>query len=240
MRTKRDRATPWPPTGRRGESRTAARCAVISVALALGGCGEETSVSADAALLDGPAADGPTAVGATVPLSVQGLVTAMPGAIVPGEGKVLVIWAVAAGSPDYSYKYGEGASSGTSFTLTLPTAPPEEALGDYSPAGLGQLGVGLLSLVPSDFQLPDGRVTDLEAIRAARVGVSRRHAIIWRAGPWEQSELGWPSSFPDGQYACGRCVEDDNDFFDNYEPVDCAEVEILVGDLDTVEPCNWT
>ena len=59
----------------------------------------------------------------------------------------------------------------------------------------------------------------------------------------------WPSRFPQG-FSCGKGVDIDGDF-DEYELVDCSEVEVKVAQLkrcsrnpelgnDCFNPVNWT
>jgi len=179
----------------------------------------------------GPAADagsGITISGTVAPAGVE----------VPAGAKVVVAWVVSSGSPDYTYKFGEGTATAAGFTVHFPGPPPVEALND---AGSGQLiGVGLVVLVPGDFTVPEGRLStaDSAALESAALGLSGQGAILWRAGTFV-GEVTWPNLFPELMYSCGACM-DRASGFDTFVPVECSALELVVGDTSVLPVCNWT
>jgi hypothetical protein len=162
-----------------------------------------------------------------------GSLTPGPGKQVPENAKVVVLWSVSSGSPDYLYKFGEGTSSGVTFALPLPTPPPAEAL------NRAELGVGLVLLMPTDFSQADGRVTDEDVFVDALIGAAGQYAIIYKANA-QVAEPGWTSLFPVG-YSCGKGVEAPaGSSHDTFEPVSCASISITVDDAGNIDFVNWT
>ncbi|MFH0901186.1 MAG: hypothetical protein V2A73_11220 [Pseudomonadota bacterium] len=161
-------------------------------------------------------------------LSVNGSVV---GTAVPANAKVVVVWLVmSSGSPDYTYKYGEGTSTNASFVVTMTADPPAQAIDSSG------FGVGYVMLVASDAQIPDGIVTKDQL---QPFGLSARYAIIWKNAT--VTDIDWTTAFPAG-FMCGRCVPaSDGEIFDGYEPVDCSQVQIETAtDIETLDVCNWT
>jgi hypothetical protein len=160
--------------------------------------------------------------------SVNGLVA---GDHVPEGAKAVVVWSISSGSPDYAFKYGEGSSSGSKFTVTLSADPPAEAINSYG------VGVGVVALVPASATVPEGKVTgeQLELL-----GLSASYAVIWKAEA-ASGVNGWMKTFPSG-FACGRCVPaPSGESFDSFTQVDCSQVQIdAPSDLNTLHSCNWT
>ncbi|WP_437274949.1 hypothetical protein WME90_27265 [Sorangium sp. So ce375] len=154
------------------------------------------------------------------------------GETVPEDATVVVIWPVSSSSPDYAVSFGKGSVSGATFTVGFGSAPPRVALNRSG------VGVGIVALLPPGTQLPEGKL-DPETVDITLLGVSPRHAVIWRDASGEG--LGWSDSFPDG-FACGKCVDSPpGEGFDFYEPVDCSQVEVqTTSDADSLDGCNWT
>jgi hypothetical protein len=135
---------------------------------------------------------------------------------------------VSSGSPDYAFKFGEGSVTGAKYVVSLDGDPPAEALNRYG------IGIGVLALVDAQVAIPEGKVD--EATFDAVLGLSPRHAVIWRAEGAQ--DLSWSGAFPRG-YSCGRCVDaPEGETFDSFEPVECSGIEIQMGQVDGV--CNWT
>lgn len=170
----------------------------------------------------------------SAPGSIGGSLRASVGHTVPESANVYVVWTVSSSSPDYQYAFGSGTSTGGRFVLPLGAPPPAEAL------NMGELGVGLIVLVPEGTTLSEGILEDAaeEEFEGAMLGASPRHAIIYRASA--TSHLDWDASFPVGEYSCGQAVERPTETFDAFEPVDCSEVIIEVGDPDDMDFANWT
>lgn len=139
---------------------------------------------------------------------------------------VSALWAVTSGTPDYTYKFGAGASLDRSFSLAFPSAPPPEALN--SGAGIAPFGVAYLALLGP---APDGKLDKSASLR----GVSRSHVVVFKsAGATFPT---WIGLFPDG-YSCGvETPKPPGSSFVGFKPVPCSEAVITVGN--TKVP-NWT
>jgi hypothetical protein len=147
----------------------------------------------------------------------------------PAGSKAIVIWTVSSGSPDYSYAFGGGTTTGSDVFVTFSSDPPAEAL------NAGALGVGIPALVDAAANVPEGKLPkeQLQGITYA----APNHAIIFRSGTETVLKNGWDASFPQG-FACGACERHDAGF-DAYTKVDCGAIELVpyTPDLDF---CNWT
>jgi hypothetical protein len=173
------------------------------------------------------------------PPTISGPLT---GSAVPAMGKVFIVWAVSSGSPDYAFKFGEGTSRQGHYVLGPLADPPAEALNRYP--GDAQIGVGTLVLAPADVAVPDGVVTESDVSRM--IGLSTRHAIIWKKGELacsSEPRCGdhWLNAFPQG-LSCGRCVPaKPGESFDRFEKTSCDDVGIeTASDPRTLRACNWT
>lgn len=189
------------------------------------------------------AGGGPTGVASTTALSFASTLDAAPAEAADAR----VLWSVSSGQPDYLYAWGRAAVQDRSFTLTLSSRPPAEALNSYG------LGVGLLVIAPRSLDVPDGVLSDdSDSLLAELLGASDRHAIIYvdhaQADAALQSlpDAGarardhWLFDFPPG-YSCGEAREAaPGETFDYYVPVDCSALEARLGDLDTFDFPNWT
>ena len=145
-------------------------------------------------------------------------------------GPVGVIWVVSAGSPDYSYGFGAGSSSGATFAGGLTSTPPTAARNVTAQA---EFGVGVAILMAPGQSLPEGRLTSMPP---TPVGLSARHAIIYRGPTDTGTVMPWTAAFPVG-LSCGVCVDAPSGF-DSFAPVDCAA---LVIDSNLSTPvCNWS
>ncbi|QRO03088.1 hypothetical protein JRI60_19750 [Archangium violaceum] len=167
--------------------------------------------------------------------TASGALTPATGKQVPSSAKVMVFWSVSSTSPDYIYKFGGGTSSGASFTLPMPTQPPLDALNS------GELGVGLIALLPADYTLADGKLSEeaLEGISTNGLGGAAQYAIIYKATP-TVTYWSWANSFPLG-YSCGKGVKArPEESHDTFEPVSCESIGITVDDFGNIEFVNWT
>lgn len=194
------------------------------------------------------AACGGDADGSPTSLSI----TAQLGSTPREASEVLVLWNVTSGSPDYIYLWGRANFEGDSFELALRQRPPADAINNYG------LGVGYLLISPRSVGLPDGKLTkDQVASLGTLSGGSERQAIIWvdhdqanaridalapmlTAEELERSRKHWLFDFPQG-YSCGNGRPPrDGETFDGYEPIDCDQIEMRLGDLEAFEFPNWT
>jgi hypothetical protein len=174
-------------------------------------------------------------------VSISGTILNAPQApALPKQWALRLMWAVTATSPDYLYLFGRGETGGEQFELRLDAEPPEAAL------NAGLFGIGMVELVdPTDdaCQMDESKV-DLERWKSCGVlGASAHHAVIFTTPalqeyPDEEGELDWLKALPLG-FSCGRCVEaKEGETFDTFEPVDCKDLEIVMGK--SIGECNWT
>jgi len=172
-------------------------------------------------LPDAPAADAPAA-DAPAPQYSGDVV----GSAVPAEGTVFMIWVVVSGTPDYLYKFGDGASTGAHYTASLSGPLPAEAI------NADGIAVGLFGLVPKNTHITDGKV-DSNAIEAVLLGGSR-NGLVFRTK--DAQVTGWRAAFPAGEVSCGRCVAGPTpNSNDTLEPAPCSELAITTTNA---EGCN--
>jgi hypothetical protein len=140
---------------------------------------------------------------------------------------------VTTGSPDYSYAFGGGSSTGRTFSLDFPGDPPAEALNSDG------VGVGAIVLTATTDSVPTGRLVDDSWTTWTVYGASGGYAVIYRAA--DATDLRWwIDPFPTG-YSCGRGVgAPPGETFDGFEPADCDSVVLEINDLDAIEFPNWT
>jgi hypothetical protein len=171
--------------------------------------------------------------GSNAGFEVGGKLTPGQGKTIPASATVKAIWVVSASSPDYAYAYGDGSSSGASFTMSLPMDPPAEAI------NAGILGVGIPILYTQGKAPADGKLASEADMVANAIGAAGQYAIIFKAKDDPQAPT-WVKDFPLG-YSCGKGVPAPvGQTFDSFAPVDCAQVEITVDDFDKIQFVNWT
>lgn len=140
----------------------------------------------------------------------------------PPSGTVVVVWDTNPGG----YKWGDGTSSGSSFTATLDFTPPPGI-----EVGSSGVAVGSLVLVPDGTTIPDGTV-DLATL--SNLGISTGNGIIYKDALATGLGLTWDASFGAG-YSCAQCVTPitGNDIF---QLTPCANMTIDIGSTRT---CGW-
>ena len=178
--------------------------------------------------------DSPTGTGIELPYVVSGPLENRTGAPIPEGARVVVLWGVSSGSPDYAYIYGHGTIDRATnrFSVTFDAAPPAEALNQ--PQGLG---VGLV-LVTTDAALADGRLpADYDTSKI--IGASGQHAVIYLAGSPSQAPTGWPRSFRRG-FNVGEGITIPNSSFDGFAPIAADALRVIVDDLANIDFVNWT
>lgn len=153
----------------------------------------------------------------------------------PTGSKVIVIWSVSS-STDHAAKFGEGTIAGSSFTVSFSSAPPADALNEW---GNARVGVGYPVVVPAEFQLPDGMISDedVEELEAQTLAFNPRQMILWRSGTVEEPE--WVGSFAQDEFSCGQCVDVTDGTFDSIAPLSCGELVLWPPEL-AENSCNWT
>jgi len=117
------------------------------------------------------------------------------------------------------------------FEIRFPVTPPEEVISEtYGVA------TGFVVAFADDNVLPIGPRPDEDASLQSAIGVSSRHAVIYRRPDfelpsWLQGFEWWADRFPTG-FSCGAAFETAD--FDVFEPVDCSMVELTIGPLDEI------
>ena len=153
-------------------------------------------------------------------------------AAIPADARVVVVWTVSSGSPDYGYVFGEGVldrSTGT-FRVQFDDPPPAAAL------NAGVLGVGLV-VATTDQSLQDGDV--LTDPPTGFVGITAHHAVIFASNRQNAAQLlGWAAAFDDG-YSVGVGVQVPGTF-DKFEPASPSSAVLIVDDWSNIDIVNWT
>jgi hypothetical protein len=165
-----------------------------------------------------------------LPITFSGTIQVRNGTTVPANARVLALWSVPAGSPDYAYVYGTGTvnSNGT-FTITFDAEPPAEALNN------GELGVALLILT-TDQALAQGKVP-ANYTYPGLIGMTEDHSVIFTKNLTGANAAGWPNRF--AGYGAGE-VERSTTGFDTFKSVALNALKIVVDNLNNIDPPNWT
>src|SRR5215211_6284031 len=154
---------------------------------------------------------------------VTGTIQNNTGSPLPANTRLLVVWQVSSGDPDYSYVFGDGtvdANAGT-FRVQLDQPPPTEAL------NAGSLGVGLI-VATTNQTIGNGGTID-DATLAEVVGAAGRYGVIYVA-PSGSQYRDWAAEFDSG-YGVGVGVDVVNDF-DRFEPTDPSSVVLIIDALE--------
>jgi len=162
--------------------------------------------------------------------TLQGKLVPASGATVPANSKVMLLWDVAAGSPDYSYKFGEAKVTGNTYKLTLSGPPPTAAL------NFGEVGVAYIILTRATFVQPAGKVTDSKAVGAAMLGGAEQHVVIRKTPNLKHFSNAWVGSFPVG-LSCGKVAGKTGSFV-TFVPVSGTGVDLTVSTK--VSLPNWS
>lgn len=153
-------------------------------------------------------------------------------AAIPADARVVVVWTVSSGTPDYGYVFGEGVldrNAGT-FRVQFDGPPPAEAL------NAGVLGIGLV-VATTDHSLQNGDV--LTDPPAGFVGITAEHAVIFVSSRQDAMQLlDWAAAFGNG-YSVGVGVKVPGTF-DKFEPASPSSAVLIVDDLANIEVVNWT
>ena len=152
------------------------------------------------------------------------------GTIGGGTERLVVLWSVFSGSPDYLYSYGGGTTAPKDIIATFGGPPPAEALNG------GKLGIGIVAALNDGATLPEGKV-DSENRDAILRAMTPMHAVIYKNTDEQLTSKGWELAFPQG-YTCGKCIEAEAGF-DTFEKDDCANM-VLVPVADKPHFCNFT
>lgn len=180
--------------------------------------------------------DGPTNPPST-PFTVAGSIKNNTGQPIPAGARLIAVWSVASGSPDYSYIFGEGSVDRTTnrFTITFDKQLPREALNSTG-NGVG-LGVGVLILT-TDPTLCEGRLPADFKPELTVIGAAGQYGLIYLDRDPAPDLVDWAERFPRG-YAAGRGI-DLPGVFDGFEPIASSAVELVVDKLENITFVNWT
>jgi hypothetical protein len=207
-----------PRTDVQGNEEGSMKIMPFVVALWSAGCG--SSPRDNHGLPDAPVADASAPDAATPRYSAD-----VVGSAVPAEATVFMVWIVVSGSPDYLYKFGDGASAGGHYTASLSGPLPAEAI------NADGIAVGFFGLVPKNTHFADGKV-DSNALESVVIGASR-NGLVFRTK--DAQVTGWRAAFPAGEVSCGRCVAGPTPGSqETLEPAPCSEVAITTG----AQACN--
>ena len=160
-------------------------------------------------------------------VTVSGVIENRNAATIPANARVVVLWGVSSGSPDYSFVFGTGTvSPGGEFSITFDGPPPAAALNN------GTLGVGLV-LLTSDQSLGEGQVPSNYGFPGV-LGLTEDHSIIYRSGA---PGIDWAAACPPG-YSVGE-VQRSNVGFDSFIRVGLDDL-LVVDVIQNLNPPNWT
>jgi hypothetical protein len=173
---------------------------------------------------------GDTLTAPTLPVTFSGTIQVRNGTTVPANARLLALWGVSAGSPDYSYVFGSGTvnAAGT-FSITFTADPPAEALNN------GQLGVALLILT-TDQTLGAGKVASTYTYPGV-IGMTEDYSIIFTKNLSAELQKDWPGRF--AGYGAGQ-VERNTNGFDSFKSAAFNVLKIVVDELAKIHPPNWT
>ncbi len=152
---------------------------------------------------------------------------------IPSNARLLVVWVVSSGSPDYSYVFGEGTidrDAGT-FEVGMTGPPPAAAL------NAGALGVGIV-VVTTNATVSTG--DDLEDIPEAEIiGAAGWYGVIYVDDPAAAEQVrAWSADFDSG-YGVG-VGEEVPGSFDKFVPASASGVLLIIDDLSNITFVNWT
>lgn len=145
------------------------------------------------------------------------------------DGVLAMIWSVPSATPEYAYRFGSvTAVSPTSFIVSLPSAPPDDAV------NADGIGVGVVVLFQPGTQVPAGKLP--QSLGSAVLGFTAQHAIVYRK-PGASSERWWADGFEDG-LSCGKCSPPPaGEAFDGFVPTSCSSLALV---LNPAQSCDWT
>jgi hypothetical protein len=145
--------------------------------------------------------------------TTDGFSAEVVGPAVPAQGTVIVGWI----ARDQVYKFGEGASTGGHYTLSLPGAIPTGA------SQSDGFAFGVVALIPKGTQIPDGPF-DGNSVEGTIIG-GADGGLVFRAAS-SSSRTGWVESFPVDELSCARCVHTSNGDNEELTPIPCEQLAI--------------
>jgi hypothetical protein len=157
-------------------------------------------------------------------------------AAIPAEARLVAVWSVSSGTPDYGYVFGEGTINrvtGT-FRIRFDQPPPADAL------NASELGVALIILT-TDQSLADGDIINNASPLNGLLGVTGQHAVIFVRNHEAARQLrDWVVLFDTG-YSVGVGVKAPaGAVFDTFQPASPSSPLLIVDDLANLDVVNWT
>jgi hypothetical protein len=166
--------------------------------------------------------------------AVSGRIQNRTGRPIPADARLVVLWGVSSGSPDYSYVYGEGVIDRVTgmFGVRFAGPPPAAALNN------GVMGVGLV-IATTDHLLKDGDSLPNRPPTFDILGVTAQHAVIFLASQPDTLQMpAWATAF-DAGYTVGVGVKVPGTF-DKFVPVSPSSALLIIDALANIEVVNWT
>lgn len=155
-------------------------------------------------------------------------------ASIPANARLLAVWGVTAGSPDYSYVFGEGTIDpllGT-FRMLFDQPPPIKAL------NRGALGVAFI-MATTDQSLQVGDSIGNSYPVTEIIGVTGQYAVIFVQNR-DTLMSTWVDAFDDG-YSVGVGVKAlPTEVFDTFAPTSRSSAVLIIDDLANIDIVNWT
>ncbi|HEY6172415.1 MAG TPA: hypothetical protein VIX80_09175 [Candidatus Kapabacteria bacterium] len=171
--------------------------------------------------------------------SISGTLKNPKSLAIPSNAKLYVVWMVSSGSPDYGYivKAGSINSITNTFSLTLYTPPPAEAL------NRNELGIAYIIL--STASIPEGKLLDDDILNdsTTMIGAISDRAIVYVNGSPDTANYNraWVKDFNfKTGYNFGKGWYNPNPGFDGFMP-DSSAIQLLISrDPDDFIFPNWT
>ncbi|HXE85149.1 MAG TPA: hypothetical protein VN513_17620 [Gemmatimonadales bacterium] len=167
--------------------------------------------------------------------TVTGHIDNRTGTAIPANTRILGVWNVVSGSPDYSYVFGEGTINRTTgtFEIRFDQPPPSEALNSNA------LGVGLI-IATTDQSVQAGDSITSSSPPTGVIGVTAQYAVIFVRNRATIPATHWANLFPDG-YAVGVGVPAQPPAtFDTFAPASRTGSVLIIDDLGNIEIVNWS
>ncbi|UCG85724.1 MAG: hypothetical protein JSW71_17665 [Gemmatimonadota bacterium] len=152
---------------------------------------------------------------------------------IPTNARLLVVWVVSSGSPDYTYVFGQGTidrNAGT-FELVMTNPPPTAAL------NAGALGVGIVIATTNASLSTGDDVVDIPATDL--IGAAGWYGVIYVGDPAGAAQVRtWSADFDTG-YGVG-VGEEVPGSYDKFVPTSPSSVVLVIDDLSNIRFVNWT
>lgn len=165
-------------------------------------------------------------------------IIAIDGYEIPSEADLVLAWITPDTGEDVFITEGGEISNGR-----LALQPSDQMLSGAVNENYG-ISTAVVFVFPDGAAPAAGRYNNIPNIENA-IGISDAYSIIYRSADfvrpdwWDDFDW-WADLFNYG-YSCARNIEVEEDF-DRFEPIDCSDFRITIGDLNEIELIgfNWT